>query len=79
MSKKVHEKKKVNVKLESGQTFLVTSIDQMLQISNALVHLSSSTKDENEKLKLIMLSEEAIKAISKNQFISRNIGEDDEW
>ena len=51
----------------------------MLQISNALVHLSSSTKDENEKLKLIMLSEEAIKAISKNQFISRNIGEDDEW
>jgi len=79
MSKKVHEKKKVNVKLESGQTFLVTSIDQMLQIANALVHLSSSTKDENEKLKLIMLSEEAVKAISKNQFISRNIGEDDEW
>lgn len=79
MSKKVHEKKKVNVKLESGQTFLVTSIDQMLQIANALVHLSSSTKDEKEKLKLIMLSEEAVKAINKNQFISRNIGEDDEW
>jgi ssRNA-specific RNase YbeY (16S rRNA maturation enzyme) len=51
----------------------------MLQIANALVHLSSSTKDEKEKLKLIMLSEEAIKAINENQFISRNIGEDDEW
>jgi ssRNA-specific RNase YbeY (16S rRNA maturation enzyme) len=79
MTKKIHEKKKVNVKLESGQTFLVASIEEMLQIANALVHLSSSTKDEKEKLKLIMLSEEAIKAINENQFISRNIGEDDEW
>ena len=79
MNKKIHEKKKVNVKLESGQTFLVASIEEMLQIANALVHLSSSTKDEKEKLKLIMLSEEAIKAINENQFISRNIGEDDEW
>jgi ssRNA-specific RNase YbeY (16S rRNA maturation enzyme) len=79
MTKKIHEKKKVNVKLESGETFLVASIEEMLQIANALVHLSSSTKDEKEKLKLIMLSEEAIKAINENQFISRNIGEDDEW
>jgi ssRNA-specific RNase YbeY (16S rRNA maturation enzyme) len=79
MTKKIHEKKKVNVKLGSGQTFLVASIEEMLQIANALVHLSSSTKDEKEKLKLIMLSEEAIKAINENQFISRNIGEDDEW
>jgi hypothetical protein len=79
MSKKTHEKKKVNIKLESGQTYLITSIDQMLQIANSLIHLASSIKDEKERLATLALSEEAIKAINENQFISRNIGEDDEW
>lgn len=79
MTKKIHEKKKVNIKLESGETYLIASIEEMLQVSSALVHLASSTRDEKEKLKLIMLSEEAVKAMNENQFISRNIGEDDEW
>jgi len=79
MTKKIHEKKKVNIKLESGETYLIASIEEMLQVSSALVHLAFSTRDEKEKLKLIMLSEEAVKAINENQFISRNIGEDDEW
>lgn len=79
MSKKIHDKKKVNVKLESGQTYLITTIDQMLQIANALIHLASSVKDEKERLNILHLSEEAIKAMNENQFISRKIGEDDEW
>jgi len=79
MSKKIHDKKKVNVKLESGQTYLITTIDQMLQIANALIHLASSVKDEKERLSILNLSEEAIKAMNENQFISRKIGEDDEW
>jgi hypothetical protein len=78
MSKKVHEKKKVNVKLESGQTFLVASIEEMLQAANALALLASSIKNQEEKLKIIMLSEKVLKAMIENQFISRNIGEDDE-
>jgi hypothetical protein len=79
MSKKTHEKKKVNIKLESGQTYLISTIDEMLQIANALIHLAASVKDEKERSNILHLSEEAIKAISENQFISRNIGEDDEW
>jgi hypothetical protein len=79
MAKKINEKKKVNIKLESGQTYLITSIDQMLQISNALIHLASSIKDEKERLNLLYLSEEAIKAINENQFISRNTDNSNEW
>jgi hypothetical protein len=79
MSKKTHEKKKVNIKLDSGQTYLVTSIDEMLQISNALIYLASSIRDEKDRLNTLRLSEEAIKAINENQFISKNVGEDDEW
>jgi hypothetical protein len=79
MAKKINEKKKVNIKLESGQTYLITSIDQMLQISNALIHLASSIKDEKERLNLLHLSEEAIKAINENQFISRNTDNSNEW
>lgn len=79
MAKKINEKKKVNIKLESGQTYLITSINQMLQISNALIHLASSMKDEKERLNLLHLSEEAIKAINENQFISRNTDNSNEW
>jgi hypothetical protein len=79
MAKKINEKKKVNIKLESGQTYLITSIDQMLQISNALIHLASSIKDEKERSNLLHLSEEAIKAINENQFISRNTDNSNEW
>lgn len=79
MAKKINEKKKVNIKLESGQTYLITSIDQMLQISNALIYLASSIKDEKERLNLLHLSEEAIKAINENQFTSRNTDNSNEW
>jgi len=80
MAKKINEKKKVNIKLESGQTYLITSIDQMLQIANSLIHLASSIKDEKEKLSILNLSEEAVKAINENQFISKVVyEEDDSW
>jgi hypothetical protein len=80
MAKKINEKKKINIKLESGQTYLITSIDEMLQVSNALIHLASSVKDEKDRLNILRLSEEAIKAINENQFISKVTNdEDDNW
>ena len=80
MAKKINEKKKVNIKLESGQTYLITSIDEMLQIANSLIHLASSAKDEKERSNILHLSEEAIKAINENQFISKvTYEEDDSW
>jgi hypothetical protein len=80
MAKKINEKKKINIKLESGQTYLVTTIDEMLHISNALSHYFSIVKDEKEKLNILRLKEETIKSINENQFISKVINdEDDNW
>ncbi|MFZ4104948.1 hypothetical protein [Flavobacterium sp.] len=77
MSKKKIDKKKINIKLESGQTYLVTSIDGMFQIANSLIHLASSIKDEKDKLSILHLSEEAVKAISENKFTGGSFDEED--
>jgi hypothetical protein len=79
MTKKKVSKKKVNIKLESGQTYLVTSIDEMLQIANSLIHLASSIKDEKDKLSILNLSEEAVKAMTENKFIGGSSDEDEDW
>ena len=79
MTKKKIEKKKVNIKLESGQTYLVTSIDEMLQIANSLIHLASSVKDEKDRLSILGLSEEAVKARAENKFIGGSSDEDEDW
>jgi hypothetical protein len=79
MSKKKIDKKKINIKLESGQTYLITSIDEMLQIANSLIHLASSIKDEKGKLSTLHLSEEAIKAMTENKFIGGSSDEDEDW
>lgn len=79
MTKKKIEKKKVNIKLESGQTYLITSIDEMLQIANSLIHLASSIKDEKHRYTVLHLSEEAVKAINENKFIGELSNEDEDW
>jgi hypothetical protein len=79
MTKKKVNKKKVNIKLESGQTYLITSIDQMLQIANSLIHLAPSIKDEKERSSILTLSEEAIRAINENKFIGDGSDEDEDW
>ena len=80
MPKKINEKKKINIKLESGQTYLVTTIDEMLVISNALSNYLSVVKDEKERLNILHIKEEAVKSINENQFISKqNNNDDDSW
>ena len=79
MTKKKVNKKKVNIKLESGQTYLITSIDEMLQIANSLIHLAPSIKDEKDKLSILNLSEEAVKAMTENKFIGGSSDEDEDW
>jgi hypothetical protein len=80
MAKKINEKKKINIKLESGQTYLVTTIDEMLVISNALSNYLSVIKDEKERLNILHIKEEAVKSINENQFISKqNNNDDDSW
>ena len=51
----------------------------MLQIANSLIHLASSIKDEKDKLSILGLSEEAVKAMTENKFIGGSSDEDEDW
>jgi len=78
MAKKQIDKKKISIKLLSGQTYLVLDAEQMFQVSTALVHLASITKDEKERLEILKIGEEAIKAIADNKYIG-DVNDEDEW
>lgn len=76
MTKKKVDKKKINLKLESGETYLVTSIDDMLLISKVLATSASGSKD---KLDLLRLSEHVFKSVSENKFLGGISDEDEDW
>ena len=57
MAKKQINKKKVNIKLLPGQTYVILDAEQMFQVSTALINLSASIKDEKERLDLLKISE----------------------
>jgi uncharacterized membrane protein YkoI len=78
MAKKQIDKKKINIKLLSGQTYLVLDAEQMFQVSTALVHLASGIKDDKERLEILKISEEAIKAIADNKYTG-DVNDEDEW
>lgn len=78
MAKKQIDKKKISIKLLSGQTYLVLDAEQMFQVSTALVHLASITKDEKERLEILKIGEEATKAIADNKYIG-DVNDEDEW
>jgi len=78
MAKKQIDKKKINIKLLSGQTYLVLDTEQMFQVSTALVHLASTIKDDKERLEILKISEEAIKAIADNKYTG-DVNDEDEW
>ena len=78
MAKKQIDKKKINIKLLSGQTYLVLDTKQMFQVSTALVHLDSTIKDDKERLEILKISEEAIKAIADNKYTG-DVNDEDEW
>lgn len=78
MAKKQIDKKKINIKLLSGQTYLVLDAEQMFQVSTALVHLASGIKDDKERLEILKISEEAIKAIAENKYTG-DVNDEDEW
>ena len=78
MAKKQIDKKKINIKLLSGQTYLVLDAAQMFQVSTALIHLASSAKDDKERLEILKISEEATKAIAENKYTG-DVNDEDEW
>jgi len=78
MAKKQINKKKINIKLLSGQTYLVLDAEQMFQVSTALIHLASGIKDDKERLEILKISEEATKAIADNKYTG-DVNDEDEW
>ena len=79
MAKKQINKKKVNIKLLPGQTYVILDAEQMFQVSTALINLSASIKDEKERLDLLKISEEATKAIAENQYTGGIYDEEENW
>lgn len=79
MTKKKTDKKKISIKLESGQTYLVASIDEMIVVSKALAHLSSTTKDAKDKLDILNLGKKTDESISKNSFTGGVFDEEENW
>ena len=79
MAKKQINKKKVNIKLLPGQTYVILDVQQMFQVSPALINLSASIKDEKERLDLLKISEEATKAIVENQYTGDIYDEEENW
>lgn len=78
MAKKQTDKKKINIKLLSGQTYLVLDAEQMFQVSTALIHLASITKDDKKRLEILKISEDAVKAIADNKYTG-DVNDEDEW
>lgn len=76
MTKKKTDKKKINLKLESGEAYLVASIDDMLLISKVLANSASGSKN---KLDLLRLSEYVFKSVSENKFVGGISDEDEDW
>lgn len=73
------KKKKVNIKLESGQTYMISSIDEMIVVSKALAYLSSVTKDAKDKLDILNLSKKTDESITKNSFTGGAFNEEENW
>lgn len=73
------KKKKVNIKLESGQTYMISSIDEMIVVSKALAYLSSVTKDAKDKLDILNLSKKTDESITKNSFTGGVFDEEENW
>lgn len=78
MAKKQTDKKKINIKLLSGQTYLVLTTDQMFQVSSSLLHYASLIKDDKEKAELLSIIEEVSKCISENSYLGDGNNEE-EW
>lgn len=78
MAKKQTDKKKINIKLLSGQTYLILTTDQMFQVSNCLLHCAGFAKDDKEKAELLSIGEEVSRSISENSYLGDGNNEE-EW
>ena len=77
MSKKTNKKKKINIKLESGQTFLIEDLQTILHIQKtyaSMLRAQSSPEDKAIYTRVI----EAINLAIENVYVSSEESSDDE-
>ena len=77
MSKKTNEKKKISVKLVSGQAVYVADVETLYHISNTYAHLASSEKDSKQKQFCVSIVKSINEAIQKTRFDSNS--QQDDW
>lgn len=77
MSKKTNKKKKINIKLESGQTFMIEDLQVILHIQKTyatMLRAQSSPEDKLVYSKVI----EAVNLAIENVYVASEDNSDDE-
>lgn len=77
MSKKTNKKKKINIKLESGQTFFVEDLQIFLNIQKTYAHMLRAQSLPEDKV-IYNKVLEAINLAIENVYISSEESSDDE-
>ena len=77
MSKKTNKKKKVNIKLESGQTFLIEDLQILLHVQKTYATLLGGQVSPEEKAKFMRIVN-AVNAAIENVYVATDGGLDDE-
>jgi len=78
MAKKTNEKKKVNIKLSNGQSYLIEDIDVFVHIQKTYAEMLRVSKLEEEKnlfLKIINSINEAV----SNAYVFRQDDDNEDW
>lgn len=78
MAKKTNEKKKVNIKLSNGQSYLIEDIDVFVHIQKTYAEMLRVSKLEEEKnlfLKIINSINEAV----SNVYVFRQDDDNEDW
>jgi predicted nucleic acid-binding protein len=78
MSKKTNEKKKVNIKLSSNQSYFVDEIDTFMHIQKTYADLLRSVKNEIERENIVRILNKINEAF-ENIFVGSADGSNDEW
>jgi|LakMenE01Jun11ns_1017448.scaffolds.fasta_scaffold9891812_3 hypothetical protein len=78
MSKKTNEKKKVNIKLNVNQSYMVDDIETFMHIQKTYADLLRSAKVESEREVLIAILDKLNEAFA-NLFTGSINGDGDEW
>jgi predicted nucleic acid-binding protein len=78
MSKKTNEKKKVNIKLSSNQSYFVDEIDTFMHIQKTYADLLRSVKNEIERENIVRILNKINEAF-ENIFVASMDGSGDDW